>query len=145
MLGGGDAFAKHIYQYTDAQGIVHYTDVKPGGDDAKGEVKSTLVHTDAQPLIRMREDGTDLDRSLVFVNSAGGPVTIQVEFEQAVNVRADPPLPALFVVPPISEMHALRIVATNPKADHVLILVPVFFVMMKSRALRRGHLSTTNK
>jgi Cu(I)/Ag(I) efflux system membrane protein CusA/SilA len=27
---------------------------------------------------------------------------------------------------------------------HVLILVPVFFVMMKSRALRRGHLSTSN-
>lgn len=118
MLSGGDALAKHIYQYTDAQGIVHYTDVKPGGDDAKGEVKSTLVHTDAQPLIRMREDGTDLDRSLVFVNSAGGPVTIHVEFEQADNVRADPPLPALFVVPPISEMHALRIVATNPKAGY---------------------------
>jgi Cu(I)/Ag(I) efflux system membrane protein CusA/SilA len=27
---------------------------------------------------------------------------------------------------------------------HVLILVPVFFVMMKSRALRRGDLSTTD-
>jgi Peptidase family M23/Domain of unknown function (DUF4124) len=118
LFGGTNAFAKHIYQYTDAKGIVHYTDVKPGGDDAKGEVKSTLVQTDSQPLIRMREDGTDLDRSLVFVNSAGGPVTIQVAFEQNVNVRADPPLPALIVVPAISEMHALRIIATDPKAGY---------------------------
>ena len=112
------ATAKHIYQYTDAQGITHFTDVKPGGDDAKGDVKSTLVHAESAPLIRMREDGTDLDRSLVFVNSAGGPVTIRVEFEENVNVRADPPLPAFFVVPAISEMHALRILATNPNAGY---------------------------
>jgi Cu(I)/Ag(I) efflux system membrane protein CusA/SilA len=28
---------------------------------------------------------------------------------------------------------------------HVLILVPVFFVMMKERALRRGHLHAKNQ
>lgn len=116
-LAAFDVSAKHIYQYTDAQGVQHFTDVKPGGE-ASGEVKSTLVRTESQPLIHMREDGTDLDRSLVFVNSAGGPVSIRVEFEQNVNVRAEPPLPALFVVPPISELHALRIIATDPKAGY---------------------------
>jgi Cu(I)/Ag(I) efflux system membrane protein CusA/SilA len=28
---------------------------------------------------------------------------------------------------------------------HVLILVPVFFVMMKERALRKGHLHATEQ
>ncbi|HEX6831909.1 MAG TPA: peptidoglycan DD-metalloendopeptidase family protein [Rudaea sp.] len=114
-LAAASAGAKHIYQYTDAQGVVHFTDVKPADAAANGDVKSTLVHTDAQPLIRMREDGTDLDRTLVFVNSAGGPVSIRVEFEQAENVRSEPPLPALIVAPAVSELRAVRILATDPR------------------------------
>ncbi|HEX7917208.1 DUF4124 domain-containing protein, partial [Rudaea sp.] len=105
------AQAKHMYQYTDAQGIVHFTDVKPP-DNTPG-VKSTLVHTDAQPLLRSREDGTDEDRTIVFVNSTGGPITVEIDVNDAKNVRTEPEvLPARVVLPGRSETRALHIVAT---------------------------------
>jgi len=106
--------AKHMYQYTDAQGIVHFTDVKPG-DDVK-DVKATRVRTDPEPLVRTREEGPDGDRTLVFVNTSGGPVTVELSFDEARNVRSEPPLPARIVLAPRSDTHALRIVATNPAA-----------------------------
>lgn len=103
----GTASAKHFYQYTDAQGVVHYTDVKPG-DDVDG-VKSTRVRTDRQPLIRMREEGTDDNRTMTFVNSAGGPVTVDIAFVKDENVRTQPPLPARIVLPGRSETPAVHI------------------------------------
>ena len=111
----GTAVAKHMYQYTDAQGIVHYTDVKPG-DDVK-EVKSTLVHTDHQPLIRLRQSGSDDNQTETFINSAGGPVSVEVAFEVSDNVQAQPPLPARIVLPALSETAAVRISAVDPKAN----------------------------
>ena len=109
------AQAKHMYQFTDAQGIVHFTDVKPP-DNTPG-VKSTLVHTDAQPLLRSREDGTDEDRTIVFVNSTGGPITVEIDVTDAKNVRTEPEvLPARVVLPGRSETRALHVVATNPAA-----------------------------
>jgi len=104
--------AKHMYQYTDAQGIVHFTDVKPG-DDIK-DVKSTRVRTDPEPLLRTREEGPDGDRTLVIVNTSGGAVTVELSFEEARNVRSEPPLPARIVLAPRSDTRALRIVATDP-------------------------------
>ena len=110
----GTALAKHMYQYTDAQGVVHYTDVRP--DESAGTVTSTLVRSDAQPLIRLREDGVARDRSLTFINAAGGPVSVEVSFDEALNVRTEPPLPTRIVLGPRSETHALHIVAVNPDA-----------------------------
>jgi murein DD-endopeptidase MepM/ murein hydrolase activator NlpD len=117
LLGwvGSAAFAKHIYQYNDAQGITHFTDVKPP-ENTSG-VKSTLVRTDAPPLLRSREDGTDEDRSIVLVNNTGGPVSVEIEIEDARNVRTEPAvLPARVVVAGRSEARALHILATDPKA-----------------------------
>ncbi|MBR0344960.1 MAG: M23 family metallopeptidase [Rudaea sp.] len=109
------AHAKHMYQYKDAQGIVHFTDVKPP-DNTPG-VTSTLVRTDAQPLLRSREDGTDEDRTIVFVNNTGGPITVELDVTDATNVRTEPEvLPARVVLPGRSETRALRIVALNPAA-----------------------------
>lgn len=109
------AQAKHMYQYTDAHGVVHFTDVKPG-DDIAG-VKSTVVRTDAQPLIRLRQDGTDSDRSMTFVNSAGGPVSVDVSFAQSLNVSTEPPLPARFVLAANSESRVLRVFASDAHAS----------------------------
>ena len=109
------ASAKHMYQYTDAQGIIHFTDVKPP-DNTPG-VKSSLVRTDAEPLLRSREDGTDEDRTIVFVNSAGGPVTVEIDVTDAKNIRTEPEvLPTRVVLPGRSETRALHIVATDPAA-----------------------------
>jgi murein DD-endopeptidase MepM/ murein hydrolase activator NlpD len=106
--------AKHMYQYTDAQGIVHYTDVNPG--EGVPDVKSTVVRTDRQPLIRLREDGPDGDRTLTFVNSAGGPVSMDVAFEVQSNIQSDPILPARIVLPGSSETHALHVFVVDSHA-----------------------------
>jgi murein DD-endopeptidase MepM/ murein hydrolase activator NlpD len=112
-LGTGAAHAKHMYQYTDEKGVVHFTDVKPG-DDVK-DVKSTQVRTDREPLVRIREDGTDADRTMTFVNSAGGPVSVDVDFQSHRNVESEPALPARIVLAPHSEVGALRIIAPAPE------------------------------
>jgi murein DD-endopeptidase MepM/ murein hydrolase activator NlpD len=104
------AAAKHLYTYTDEKGVVHYTDVKPG--DGTSELKSTLVRTEHQPLVNLREDGTDADRTLTFVNAAGGPITIELSFVKQQNVKAEPALPLRIVLPGLSETHATRITPT---------------------------------
>ena len=105
-----------MYQYTDDKGVVHFTDIKPA-DNVPG-VKSTQVRTDRQPLVRLREDGTDADRTMTFVNSAGGPVSVQVSFDKHQNVRSEPQLPARIVLAPLSEAGALRVMAIDEKAGY---------------------------
>jgi murein DD-endopeptidase MepM/ murein hydrolase activator NlpD len=116
MLACATAFAKHMYQYTDANGVMHFTDIKP--DESVGQVKSTLVRTDRQPLLRLDESGPDADRSVGFVNASGGPVSVQITFEQASNVVSDPPLPSLVVAAPLGETHALEIHPLDPRAGY---------------------------
>ena len=103
-----------MYQYTDDNGVVHFTDIKP--PDSVGEVKSTQVRTDRQPLVRLREDGTDADRTMTFVNAAGGAVSVEISFDKHQNVRSEPPLPARIVLAPLSEAGALRVTPIDPKA-----------------------------
>ena len=107
--------AKHMYKYTDANGIVHFTDVKP--KDGTDGVQSALVRAEHEPLIRMREDGTDADRTMTFVNSAGGPVTVELSFVQQLNIESQPPLPARIVLAGLSETRAVHLAPVDPKAS----------------------------
>jgi len=107
------AQAKHIYQYTDKDGVVHFTDVKP--PDVQTGVKSTLVHAEARALVRSRQDGPDEDRTIVMVNESGGPITADIELESAQGVRSEPAvLPVRVVLPGLSETRVLRVVALDP-------------------------------
>jgi murein DD-endopeptidase MepM/ murein hydrolase activator NlpD len=108
--------AKHMYQYTDAQGITHFTDVKPGDDVP--DVKSSTVRVDAEALVRTREEGVDADRTLVFVNTSGGPVTVELALQEARNVRSEPPLPARIVLPGRTDTRAVRLIADHPEAGY---------------------------
>jgi len=110
------AQAKHMYQYTDKQGIVHFTDVAPNGDVP--DVKSTLVITERQPLIRIRESGPDSDRSVSFINSSGGPVSVAMTFAEATNIVAKPDLPMIVVLAPQTETLALQLTPQNAKAGY---------------------------
>ena len=116
MLACATALAKHMYQYTDANGVMHFTDIKP--DESVGQVKATLVRTDHQPLLRLDESGPDSDRSVGFVNASGGPVSVAISFEQSSNVVSDPPLPAMVVVAPLGETHALEIHPIDSNAGY---------------------------
>jgi murein DD-endopeptidase MepM/ murein hydrolase activator NlpD len=110
------ALAKHMYQYTDANGVVHFTDVKPG--DTQDGVKSTLVRTDRAPLVQMRADGTDDDRTMTFVNAAGGAVTLDIDFAANDNVRSEPALPARVVLAGRSETPAVHITPIDANAGY---------------------------
>ena len=113
ICANGIAHAKHIYQYTDKNGVVHFTDVKP--PDEQSGVRSTLVRAEARALVRSRQDGTDEDRTIVMVNEAGGPITADVELQDAQGVRSEPAvLPVRVVLPALSETRVLHIVAINP-------------------------------
>ena len=116
VLASASAFAKHMYQYTDKQGIVHFTDIPPAGD--VGEVKSSVVAVDHQPLIRLRESGTDEIRELNFFNASGGPVSVELSLQQASNVRTDPQLPAIVVLAAQAETHALTIAVADTSASY---------------------------
>ena len=110
------ASAKHMYQYTDKQGITHFTDVAPTDD--VGVVKSTLVKTEHAALLQLRETGPDSDRSISFVNSSGGPISVALAFEQASNVTSKPALPAMLVIAPQGETQALEIMPINTNASY---------------------------
>jgi murein DD-endopeptidase MepM/ murein hydrolase activator NlpD len=112
LLVAATLHAKHLYQYTDATGVVHFTDVAPGAD-AK-DIKSTKVQVERQPLVHLREEGPDTFRTLVFVNESGGPVTLDLRLEKAANVRTDPVLPARIVLPARTDTRAARISVANP-------------------------------
>jgi murein DD-endopeptidase MepM/ murein hydrolase activator NlpD len=116
VLASASAFAKHMYQYTDKQGIVHFTDIPPTGD--VGDVKSSVVTMDHQPLIRLRESGTDEARELNFFNASGGPVSVELSLQQASNVRTDPPLPAFVVLAAQAETRAVTISVANTSASY---------------------------
>ncbi len=115
-LPSGAALAKHIYEYTDANGIRHFTDIKP--PDTVTGVKSELIRAEQQPLIGTRADGTGRDRQIVFINAAGGPVSVQVSIKQAENVRTIPPLPARFVIAPLGETPGVRVLQVDPKLGY---------------------------
>lgn len=116
LLACAPAFAKHMYQYTDKDGIIHFTDIPPTGN--VGDVKSSVVHVDHEPLIRLRESGPDDDRDVSFFNASGGPVSLVLSFEQSANIVAEPPLPAMVVLAPQAETHAVRITPANKRAGY---------------------------
>ena len=106
------AQAKRIYQYRDANGVLHFTDRKPA--EGTPEVKETLVRAEREPIVDMRTSDTGNIRRFSFYNRLSGPVEIELSFEEAVNVKADPELPLRVVLPPTRETY----VATVGPADN---------------------------
>lgn len=82
--------AKRIYKYTDAAGLVHYTDQKPVDEPGVAE---TVVKIENRHIAEMRMDGDDDERLAHVFNQIAGPVEVQLSFTQDRNVTADPPLP----------------------------------------------------
>lgn len=82
--------AKRIYQYTDAHGVVHYTDQKPTNEVG---VIETMVRVENRRIAEMRMDGNDDERLAHVFNQIAGPIEVRLKFTQGFNVTADPPLP----------------------------------------------------
>lgn len=97
MSGAGfglhDAEAKRLYQYRDKNGVLHVTDRPPAGSDGATEVKQTLIRADEQDIVEMFTNDAGNEHTMTFVNKIAGPVAVQLEFVDAENVAAEPPLP----------------------------------------------------
>ena len=95
--------ARHLYQWKDAQGITHFSDSRPGEGEAS-ELKETLVRAEPQNLVELiQTDAGEGARRFSFTNRLGGPVEVELTFEQHVNVVSEPPLPLRVVLQPLRE------------------------------------------
>jgi len=91
----GAAWAKKIYKYTDPQGVVHFTDVKPGG---QVDVAETVVNVENRNIADLRIDGGEDERAAHVFNQLAGPVEVRIGLSEQRNVVADPPLPLTTVI-----------------------------------------------
>lgn len=98
--------AKRIYQFRDANGIIHFTDKKPS-TEAVSELKETVVKAERQNIVEMslfeeRETSNiTLSHSVTLQNHWQGPVGVEVTMEQSENAASEPALPLRTVLNPL--------------------------------------------
>ncbi len=101
-----DAAAQRVYKWTDANGIVHYSD-KPPPEDVEAE--SFRVRAEPQNIARLRLVGDGRERSAWASNTTAGPVEVELRFASVDNARAQPSLPVRRVLAPYEEAELARI------------------------------------
>lgn len=100
------ADGKRFYKYQDENGIWHFTDRAPDREDA---VESELIRVDQQNYVTVRRLEGNEEPTYHFTNSLAGPVSIEVRFELAENVRSEPELPTLLVLDAYESRSMLRV------------------------------------
>jgi len=104
--------AKRIYQYRDAQGILHFTDRKP--EEAGLAIKETKVDADPQKLVELIVNQVGDEHIVTVINRLGGPTQVTLSFVEATNVAADPPLPVDLVLGAYENRQAVRLHSIDP-------------------------------
>jgi murein DD-endopeptidase MepM/ murein hydrolase activator NlpD len=104
--------AANIYKYQDENGIWHFTDRAPEQDI---QFETVYMEREPEPRIRMRQEGPKENPVYIVFNDFWGPVEIELKLQDAVNVLAEPPLPARFVIPGQTEQTLLGIGAEDPR------------------------------
>ena len=105
------ALAKQMYQYTDAQGIVHYTDKKPKTDQP---VKSRPMRMPAAKMVSVRKVGSEEQPSWVMQNHLAGPIEVVMTLTESEFVRSEPALPASKLILANQETTILELFSTTP-------------------------------
>jgi len=85
------AAARKIYKYTDADGQVHFTDIRPQGQADVSE--SVVTDVENHHIAELRVDGGEDVREARVFNQIAGPVEVQLGLVEQSNVTAEPPLP----------------------------------------------------
>lgn len=100
--------ADAVYRWTDANGVTHYADRPPEGNNAqKARVepayhreRSTKVPGEAvEPIARLRIEQIGGRNQAWADNLLGGPVEVRLRFQQQHNVVSDPALPVHVTLP----------------------------------------------
>ena len=93
LFAGGDAAAKKLYQYRDANGVLHVTDKPPADASKVRDMKQTQVRAEEQDIVAMFTNDAGQERTMTFLNHIAGPVGIELSFVDAENVASEPALP----------------------------------------------------
>jgi len=102
--------ARKIFKYTDENGVVHFTDVRP--QDAKA-VTEAVVQVERRDIAELRIDGGEEERDAHVFNALAGPVEVRLTLDDAENIVASPSLPLNVVLGP----HEDRVVARLRRGD----------------------------
>lgn len=111
-LTGGAVDAKRIYQYRDANGILHFTDRRP--EETGLAIKETTVDADPQKLVELIINQVGNEHVVTVINRLGGPTQVTLSFVEATNVAADPPLPVDLVLGAYENRQAVRLQSIDP-------------------------------
>ena len=100
-----------VYRWTDERGLLHFSDRKP----EDGQPFAT-IGTPRQPqaMVTARRGGERHEPRHFFFNHYHGPAEIELTVSEARNARAQPPLPARFVLPGNRETGLVTFRAANP-------------------------------
>ena len=105
--------AKNIYKYQDENGIWHFTDQPPDDEEISFDV--VYMEREREARIKLRQEGTKHNPLYYVFNDFYGPVQVELSLSDHVNVIAEPPLPARFVVPAQTEELLVGLGALDPR------------------------------
>lgn len=102
--------AKKIYKFTDANGVIHFTDRKP---DTDRPVQETTVRVEQSKMVELRVEGHASERQARLFNNYAGPAEVELSLGDVSNIATDPPLPLTVTLQPRAEL----VVANLRQAD----------------------------
>ncbi len=108
------AGAGAIYKYRDADGIVHYTDQRPGGRQPV-EIFQLFGSAPEQQRTVFIEKRGSAQQDIVVVNQNQAPVEVSFRLTEQTNVRAQA-IPAQWIVPAHSEIKIATLQPENAAA-----------------------------
>jgi murein DD-endopeptidase MepM/ murein hydrolase activator NlpD len=91
------ATGKQLYEYVDADGVRHFSDVAP---DTDRPVRATRVEVQPRPPVQLvtRELGEGASAADA-INELAGPVEVELRFGHSDNIQATPALPLRQLLP----------------------------------------------
>jgi murein DD-endopeptidase MepM/ murein hydrolase activator NlpD len=100
-LAVGPAAGQKLYRYQDENGVVVYTDRRPGGEQPFQEQQ--VERRFEKPEIRLLQRSARNGVALIAQNTFFGPIQIAFRLNAVENVSAGTPRTGLMVLPPRSE------------------------------------------
>ncbi|MDC8011325.1 M23 family metallopeptidase [Tahibacter soli] len=104
--------AKKIYKYTDANGITHFTDVKPATDRPVEE--TAIKAAGDKRWVALRIEGSSGERQARVFNNLSGPTEVEISAGAIDNITSTPALPLKVVLQANEERVLANLVQTDP-------------------------------
>ena len=104
--------AKQIYKWTDAAGVIHFSDTPPPDKAAARGLTARLIDVDPQQPVRLRQEEKLGSVGYFAYNDLAGPVSLRFELTEAKGVITEPSFPALITLPAKREVPAFVVKAS---------------------------------